>query len=184
MENLSTHYVYHQDVIEFVTVGVQFCIQLEKSDEIGKKELVDQLTKLLPMLYLKARLLHKPEAEMDGFVERFCTEEEYSNVQNTIKRKLGTDDAYLEVFMEDMRYSDEPLTAFISENLADIYQEMRDLALNYQTGDTGVMNDAILACLDAFSEHWGQKLLNVLRALNVLLNDPDFAAGENEEDER
>lgn len=181
METPSKHYVYRQDVIEFVTIGVQFCIQLEKSDEIGKKELVDQLTKLLPMLYLKTRLISKPEAEMDGFVERFCTEDDYSHIEDSIKRKLGTDDAYLEVFMEDMRYSDEPLTAFISENLADIYQEMRDLALNYQTGETSVMNDAILACLEAFSEHWGQKLLNVLRALNVLLNDPDFAANENED---
>lgn len=181
MENLSNHYVYRQDVIEFVTVAVKLCVQLENSDEIGKKELVDRLTKLLPMLYLKARMIDKPEAELDGFVERFCTEDDYARVQDSIKSILGTDDAYLEVFMDDMRYSDEPLTAFISENLADIYQEMRDLALNYQTGDTGVMNDAILACLDAFGEHWGQKLLNVLRALNVLLNDPDFAADETED---
>jgi len=182
MENLPKHYVYQQDVIEFVTVAVQECLSLENIDENGKKVFVDQQTKLLPMLYLKARMLNKPEEELDGFVERFCSEDDYNNVQEGIKRKLGTDDAYLEVFLEDMRYSDEPLTAYISENLADIYQEMRDLALNYQTGETSVMNDAILACLEAFHEHWGQKLLNVLRALNVLLNDPDFGTEENEEE--
>jgi len=31
-----------------------------------------------------------------------------------------------------------------------------------------VMNDALAACLEAFTEHWGQKTLNALRALHAL----------------
>ena len=70
--------------------------------------------------------------------------------------------------MNDMRYSDEPITAYISEDIADIYQEIKDLACNYQTSDERVMNDALVHCMDAFDEHWGQKLLNVLRPLHAL----------------
>lgn len=95
----------------------------------------------------------------------------------TIGRKnlLGTDDAYLEVFLNDIQYSDEPITAYISENLADIYQELKDMAAAFQTGQEEVMNDAVLACLVAFREHWGQKLLNAMRALHALslLSDED-----------
>ena len=93
---------------------------------------------------------------------------EYENMRQAIAQKLGSDDAYLEVFVEDMRYSDEPITAFISENIADIYQEVKDLACNYQTREEAVMNDALVSCLEAFEQHWGQKLLNVLRPLHTL----------------
>ena len=82
---------------------------------------------------------------------------------------FGSDDAYLEVFVEEMQYSDEPITAFISENIADIYQELRDLCNNFQLEDEDVQNDALYAYVEAFEQHWGQKLLNVLRPLHVLL---------------
>jgi nitrate/nitrite-specific signal transduction histidine kinase len=60
------------------------------------------------------------------------------------------------------------ITAFISENIADIYQELRDLCSTFQIDDEAVQNDALLAFVEAFEQHWGQKLLNVLRPLHVL----------------
>ena len=168
MENSNTHFVYQQPAIEFVTVAVQLCIYLEQLTEQEKPELVDKMLTLLPLLYLKARLVPKSEQELDGYPEQFVTEQEYEDVRQMIAAKLCADDTYLEVYMEDMRYSDEPITAFISENIADIYQEMKDLACNYQTQNESVMNDALVACLEAFEQHWGQKLLNVLRPLHAL----------------
>ncbi len=168
MTELSKHYVYQQDVIEFVTVAAQTCLFLEHTSELERADFLTKVTKLLPLLYLKTTMLTQPEPELEGFTEQFVTEEDYNYVRSGVQNLLGTDDAYLEVFMDDMRYSDEPITAFISENLADIYQELKDMAANYQTANEEVMNDALLACLEAFREHWGQKLLNVLRALHAL----------------
>ena len=116
----------------------------------------------------KHAFLPKAAEEMDGYPERFVTEQEYEDLRQLIAQQLGSDDAYLEVFVEDMRYSDEPITAFISENIADIYQEIKDLACNYQTREEAIMNDALVSCLEAFEQHWGQKLLNVLRPLHAL----------------
>lgn len=169
MSNISTHYVYQEPAIEFVTVAVQICLYLEKAEEHDKADFIEKMLCLLPLLYIKARLLPKSSEEMDGYPERFVTEQEYEDLRQTIAQTLGSDDAYLEVFMEDMRYSDEPITAFISENIADIYQEIKDLACNYQTREEAVMNDALVNCLEAFEQHWGQKLLNVLRPLHALL---------------
>jgi len=168
MENSNTHFVYQQPAIEFVTVAVQLCIYLEKLAEYEREEFVDKMLGILPLLYLKARLVPKSDLELDGYIEQFVSEYEYEQVRQAIATQLGTDDTYLEVYMEDMRYSDEPITAFISENIADIYQEMKDLACNYQTQNESVMNDALVACLEAFEQHWGQKLLNVLRPLHAL----------------
>ena len=168
MENSNTHLVYQQPAIEFVTVAVQLCIFLEKISEYDREDVIDKLLSILPLLYLKARLVPKAELELDGYPEQFVTEQEYEDIRLHIAQLLGSDDTYLEVFMEDMRYSDEPITAFISENIADIYQEMKDLACNYQTQNENVMNDARVCCLEAFEQHWGQKLLNVLRPLHAL----------------
>jgi hypothetical protein len=141
---------------------------LEQVAEHEKSDFIEKMLCLLPLLYLKARLVPKTTEEMDGYPERFVTEEEYEDLRQVIAQQLGSDDAYLEVFMEDMRYSDEPITAFISENIADIYQEIKDLACNYQTREEAIMNDALVSCLEAFEQHWGQKLLNVLRPLHAL----------------
>ncbi len=174
---MEKRYIYQQDTLEFVTVAVQTCLFLEHLNEIEKKEFLQKVTKLLPLLYLKTSLLTPPEAELDGEMERFVTEDDYNYIVAGVKNLLGTDDAYLEVFMDDMQFSDEPITAFISENLADIYQELKDLAANYQTENESVMNDALLACLEAFREHWGQKLLNVMRPLHAL-----YITSEHEEE--
>ncbi len=168
MSESNTHYVYQEPAIEFVTVAVQVCLYLEQMAEHEKSDFIDKMLCLLPLLYLKARLLPKTNEEMDGYPERFVTEQEYEDLRLMVAQKLGSDDAYLEVFMEDMRYSDEPITAFISENIADIYQEIKDLACNYQTREEAVMNDALVSCLEGFEQHWGQKLLNVLRPLHAL----------------
>lgn len=169
----NTHYVYQEPAIEFVTVAVQLCLYLEQAAEHEKADFIEKMLCLLPLLYLKARLLPKATEEMDGYPERFVTEQEYEDLRQFIAQKLGSDDAYLEVFVEEMRYSDEPITAFISENIADIYQEIKDLACSYQTRDEAVMNDALVSCLEAFEQHWGQKLLNVLRPLHMLANSEE-----------
>ena len=168
MSDSNTHYVYQEPAIEFVTVAVQLCFYLEQVAEHEKSDFIEKMLCLLPLLYIKARLLPKGKEELDGYSERFVSEQEYEDLRLQIAQKLGTDDTYLEVFVEDMRYSDEPITAFISENIADIYQEIKDLACNYQTREEAVMNDALVTCLDAFEQHWGQKLLNVLRPLHAL----------------
>lgn len=168
MSTDTTHYVYQEPAIEFVTVAVQLCLYLEQVAEQEKSDFIEKMLCLLPLLYLKARLLPKANEEMDGYSERFVTEQEYEDLRQMVAQKLGSDDAYLEVFVEDMRYSDEPITAFISENIADIYQELKDLACNYQTREEAVMNDALVSCLEGFEQHWGQKLLNVLRPLHAL----------------
>lgn len=183
--------IYQQTTIEFVTVAAQLCLLLEHLTEHEKDEAVDQLLCLLPLLYLKTRLLERklnpaadksldtdtpadtePKEDWEDYDEaqRFVMEEDYNYIAEGMKQLLGSDDAYLEVFVDDMRYSDEPVTAYISENIADIYQEVKDMAAAFQTGQEAVMKAGVAACVAAFRDHWGQKLLNAMRALHTLEN--------------
>jgi hypothetical protein len=179
-EELPDHVVYSPPVIDFVTVVAETCLFLENASEGGRDEFIDKSVKILPLLYLKTSLLKVPEPVFGDGAERFVTEDDYLFVKEQMEQLLGADDTYLEVFHPDMALSDTPIAAFISENMADIYQELKDFAANYQTADTDVMNDALVVCLEAFAEHWGQKLLNALRALHALRYSDSFGEEETE----
>ncbi len=166
--------VYDKNVIEFVTVVAETCLFLERTEEYTRNGFITQAVKLLPLLYLKANLVDVPESMSGEMVERFVSEEDYLFVREKIEHLLGNDNIYLEVFHPDMQYSDTPIAAFISEDLADIYQELKDFAANYSLGITDIMHEALALCMETFREHWGQKTLNALRALHSLRYNEDF----------
>lgn len=180
-EELPNHIVYSAPVIDFVTVTAETCLFLENAAEQSRDEFVDKLVKILPLLYLKAAMVQIPEPVFDDVPERFVTEEDYLYIKEQVEQLLGADDSYLDVFHPDMALSDTPIAAFVSEHLADIYQELKDFAANYQTVDTDIMNDALVYVLQAFGEHWGQKLLGALRALHAIRFGDDFASDEEKE---
>lgn len=161
--------VYSKPVLDFVTVSVEFCAFLEKNDPMPRHEWLTRLTRLLPMLYLKALLLPEVVTASDDAPENFVREEDYMRVAGQIAAVMGEEDAYLDVFVEDMKYSDTPVSAFVSENIADIYQDVRNFVSVYQYELTEQMQDALAAYIENFRAYWGQKLVNVLRPMHALL---------------
>ena len=152
----------------FVTAAAQTCLLIEQCAEHDREEWREQMLRLLPVLYLRTRLLEPADTMMDEEPQLFVTEEDYTFALVGIRNLLGTDDAYLDVFVDQGVYTDEIQTNYISEGLADIYQELKDMAAAFQTGDEPVMNDAVVLCHEAFETHWGQKVLAVLRALHAI----------------
>lgn len=181
IENLPDHLVYSQRVIDFVTVTAETCLLLEHIGEHTHEQFVEKSIGLLSLLYLKSVLLEVPEKVFDDPAERFVTEADYNEVKDAVAILLGEKDSFLETFHPDMSLSDTPIAAFVSENMADIYQELKDFAANYQLGETDIMNDALADCLIAFAEHWGLKVLNTLRALHMIRYSDDFGTHEPEQ---
>lgn len=161
---------FDKNTVEFVTVAAEYCAYMEQLYDKEPERVVDVLCKLLPLVYLKASML--PGAEPDGlYMEEFVTEADYEEIRAQMAQKLGENDDYLEVFVEDMKYSDTPVRKCISEDLADIYQALRNFVQSYRSGLEEVMNEAVAVCVDGFRNYWGQVLTNTLRAVhNVRYN--------------
>lgn len=168
MNNNLKNLVFSKNTVEFVTVAVEYCGYLESFENNTEKDITERLTKLLPLLYLKAGLL--PETEMiDDFdTEVTVTEDVYNYILARVYNVYAKDDTYLEVFMEDMKYSETPISASVSEDLTDIYQDLKNFITIYERGIIENMNDALYVCTENFKSYWGQKLVNVLRALHSL----------------
>jgi len=189
MEDSFSHIVYSKNVLEFVTVSNEFCNVLESSNEYTKKDFIGITLKILPLLYLKAAVLPKTEEELaDEFVDKVVDEDLYQHIQTLVRNKMGQHDDYLEVFTAEMQHSDVPLSSNVSEDLADIYQDVKNFIEAYKTAVTEIMNDALFEVVGNFELVWGQRLVNTLRALhNVFYSGDDLsdevAESEGEEKE-
>ncbi len=184
MEDALDHVVYSKEVIEFVTVAKEYCNFIETSSQYSRQEFVTIATRILPLTYLKASLLPQVDFELDEAIEKTVDEMTYVQVRESLNFKLGRFSDYLEVFTEDMKHSDTPVIAFISEDLSDIYQDLKDFVFAYRLGVNEIMNDALAELMESFRNYWGQKLVNTLRALHAILYNSEEPLDEEEgEDE-
>jgi len=180
--------VYSHNVVEFVAVANEFCKYAERASEIKGDELLKILQRILPLMYLKASLLPQLDPFFEEGNEKFVTESHWNGINNILKEKFGTANDYLEVFDEKITLSEGPLVSSISENMADIYQDLKDFLLLYQTGTDEVMNDAVWECRLNFESFWGQKLVNSMRAIHKFIYSGEeigrveIDPGENDEE--
>jgi hypothetical protein len=173
--------VYSKNVIELITVANEFCSFLERAEEMESTDFLSRLQKLLPLLYLKTSLLPQFEPTWEEELEKYVTEMDYNVIQQNVIHHLGANDDYQEVFISGMQFSETALTASISENIADIYQDIKDLVLSFRTLNEDVMEQALWEIQNNFSQNWGQKLVNCLRAVHNVIyseNNADDESGE------
>ncbi len=161
--------VYSRNVVEFVAVANEFCKYTEHASELKGDELLKILQRILPLMYLKASLLPQLNPFFEDGNEKFVKESDWTGINEILKEKFGTANDYLEVFDEKINESEGPVVSSISENMADIYQDMKDFLLLYQTGTGEVMSDAVWECRMNFENFWGQKLVNSLRAIHKFI---------------
>ena len=171
--------IFDKNVIEFVTVAAEFCAFLERAERMKRSTFVDTSLKILPLLYLKASMLPQCETIGDEAPETYVTEEIYEILRINLSGLMGDKDDYLDVFVQDMVYSDQPIKKSISEDLADIYQDIKDFIFVFQLGLNETMNDSLAICQENFGTLWGQKLVNTLRALH----DVKYNQEQEEEEE-
>ncbi|MDR1331790.1 MAG: DUF5063 domain-containing protein [Tannerella sp.] len=166
--------IYDNNTLEFVTVAKEFCSMLERIHEYDMFSFVNHTTKILPLLYVKAALLPDVDEPENAGVASFVTEEAYEAARARVTGLLGEHDSYLETFMPDMQYSDTPIIASISENIADIYQNIGDFIALFRQGYEETMLIALSQCSGNFRLYWGQSLLNALKALHSIRYNEDI----------
>ena len=151
---------------DFVRTALEFCVLIEKHTQTQREFFIDNMIKVLPLLYLKVTILPPIEENYDSDLKTKVSEEMYNRVEDAISQLLGTDNLYLETFHPDIRLSDSPVVVNISEDLADIYQDLGNFIAVFKNGQKETMNDSLALCVLNFEKYWGQRLLNALRALH------------------
>lgn len=167
-----------RNTLAFIALANEYCQEMENVLDKDKTDFITLMLKQLPRLYIAVSDVVEQEREEDTeqyVVESYLTEDEYNSVRNNVYHILGEDDVYLEVFEEDMKYSDTPIATTISENLSDLYQEFFNFVQTIKNSPAEVVNEIVLAEKENFKAYWGQLLVNVIRAVhNVKYADNSF----------
>ena len=166
--NETNKTIFSHNVLEFVTVAVEFCAFLEKSQGRPRQDFLDTLLKLLPLLYMKAQLLPEVDSQGDFLPRGKVTEDDYNYVRRTVYDILPDEDQYLDVSYDRDMETDETQWHSVSEHLADIYQPVRNFLAVYQDGVEDCMADALWALRDSFELYWGEAAVSALKRLHVI----------------
>lgn len=154
--------------LAFIALTNEYCQLVENCGDYTREGLIEALVKLLPRIYITVTDLEPNLEFFDAFISQTLDEPSYEMVRSGLSAIMGEDDVYLEVFLDDMKYSDTPIATSISENLADLYQEFYNLVASLRDLNTDEQRQILGMCKENFVEYWGQTLCNVLRALHSL----------------
>ncbi len=164
------------NTLTVIALANEYCHSVEHCAEGTRDMFVARMLKLLPRVYIAISDVEIEGGYGDYYLEQILDEVAYDQVRSLVAQVMGSEDCYLEVFVEDMKYSDTPISAFISENLADLYQEFYNLVQSVHDAPAEDSTLLVEQCKENFVSYWGQTLCNVLRALNNAFynTDPEY----------
>ena len=156
-------------ILDIVALAKKYCETCQEALQFTKKEFTDRILDLLPRLYWNFfDLTAGVSLGESEYFSDYVDESLYEEVRRGIAGVMGGDDMFLETFEEDMKYSETPVSASISEGLADIYQPLFNFISIVHDSEGSQMEEAYISCKEDFENYWSQTLCNVLKALNNL----------------
>lgn len=158
---------YPAATLEFVKISAEFCKQMETVGQHPKEAFLKNMLVLLPMLYLKTQFL-SVEEDAEGYTEDSVSEDDYNFVRSAVANKLGSDDDYLTTRVDDFKYSENPVLRTVSEDLADLYQVLRNFLEVFRAGYSDAINAELAYVVEEYRNYWGSVLLNALSALHLV----------------
>lgn len=173
--------VYAPEVLAFVRSANDYCSWLEELEPEGSVDFIRHSLPKLSAVYHHVVTIEPPEPVLEGGNEKYVTEQDWSAIFQRIMQLLGKHNEYLRIAGDDEFDRSDLVTHKISEDMADIYQDLKDFTMQYRQGIEEIMNDAVWEVIDNFENYWGEKLLYALQALNKLYiskTDPEAETGE------
>jgi len=165
--------VLSRQIIEMITVAHEYCLFFEQAEKQDPKEIFSFFQKIAPLLYLKGSLLPTGLEADAEFLERFVSEENWERIFKLLREKFSEQDTY---YIHDHNFDSQQ--ASLADNMADIYQDMKDFVILYQKAPLQSKICAVYELQKLFENHWGIRVLQALHAIHAIIYsqtiDPDF----------
>ena len=153
---------------------------LEGINDVSARTFIEVSVIHLATVYRAILEVGETEPVYESSPEPYITEKDWSDLYQRIAAMLGRHNEILRPADEGEFDRSDLVSHSISEDLADVYQELRDFTSVYSRGMEELMNDAAWDLKERFAEHWGKKLLRALSALHDLyVNGIDPEEEEN-----
>jgi len=150
-------------ISEMLTIANEFCHLTEQIEHYEKEQIIPVYQKVCALLYLKGCMLPKFKTEQTDAIERFVTEEQWEIIHQAIKKKFDTQDTFN--YLDD----DEIKKTEISEQITDIYQDMKDFLLLYKKNLSASQEAAISEVIRLFKSRWGMKCIILNKVFHEII---------------
>lgn len=158
-----------KSTIAVAGLAAEYCRLVETSAEAAPSAFCREVLRYLPRIYITlSDLVSGQEPEENGAIYQSMEEDAYESARNAMAALFGEFDTYLDTPVEDMRFSDTPVAASLSEKLADIYQNMYDLADTLRQAPEEGMILVIEDLAYRFNAYMSQDICDALRTCNFL----------------
>lgn len=154
---------------ELLTLGNEFCYFVENQSKYEEEYRLTFLQRALPALYLKGSLLPDLAECDESFMQRYVTEENYEILFNEMRKVLGKND----LFHTADSLTGDLIEHSLSENLCDLYQDMKDLVLSFSKGFEAGKKCSAYYAKKWFAKRWGASIVRALPIIHELLSDLD-----------
>lgn len=173
--NIQDH---HAGVVNhFGPVAERYCSLVDSRSALDKSEFLVQVYRMLPELIAEANRLplvtfgddenEEQEATIRQIrAEREVKEQEWGQLYDSLKEKLGDWNLYWMVF--DPRTDSEAIHGSLADDIADIYRDLKDGIVLKETNKVPA-SEIIFEWRSGFTSHWGQHAVNALRTIHFLL---------------
>ncbi|MBS4014180.1 MAG: DUF5063 domain-containing protein [Bacteroidetes bacterium] len=156
--------IYSKAIIDFITVANEYCLFFEKVDKYSADDILQYFQKIAPLLYLKASILPFVDVTDESFNERFVTEEQWEEIFKALRTKFGPIDVY-----HTLNITNDSEESSLSDNMADIYQDLKDFVMLYQKPFEYSKENAVSEVRRLFHQHWGIRVVNALKTIHFTL---------------
>lgn len=157
-----------RNTVAFIGLARECCSAIENVAEMERDDFVATMLRLLPRMYITMSDHPASEGVEAGVTGDYVDEDHYNQVRVAVAAVMGEDDTYLETFEEDMKYSDTPIAATVSEGLADIFQDMYNFVVTVRESEGALAPEAMDELRENFGLYWSKSLCNVMRPLNAI----------------
>lgn len=166
-------FVYSEEILNFIQTAKDFCSWVEKADVYKRKTVLENGLRIIPVLYSQMTIIPETDPFFEEGNERFVTEQHWSEIYQRFSALLGPMNEYTDAAAIEEYDRSETVLRYVSEDIADIYQDIKDCVENYIIGTEEVMHDAIWECRSGFINHWGEKALRVSMQLHRMYFNAD-----------
>jgi hypothetical protein len=168
----------HPDAVNrFGLIAQRYCSLVDSRSALDKSEFLLQIYRILPELIAEAIRLPLVEFSDDENEAQEATisqirakteikQEEWLQLYNSLKEKLGDWDLYWQVF--DPLKDNEAIHGSLADDISDIYRDLKDgVSLKDTNGIPPC--EIIFDWRLGFFSHWGKHAIDALRTAHFLL---------------
>jgi len=150
-----------RSALEMLTVANEYCLFFEGTEKYSAQDIMTYFHRIAPLLYLKGSLLPDVEPEEGVFAGHYVTEEQWEGIFKTLRDKLGNEAKY---YLHDHNF--DSVEASLAENIADVYQDMKDFIMMFQNNTSQAHRQALYQVKSLYPNRWGMILANAIPAMH------------------